>query len=44
VNLNAVSEVRLLVGGTADAVLKTGVKLEVSRRQLKELLDRLGGS
>ncbi len=42
VNLDAVAEVRLLVGGTADAVLRNGVKLEVSRRRLKELMDRLG--
>ncbi len=42
VNLDAVAEVRLLVGGTADAVLKTGAKLEVSRRRLKDLLERLG--
>lgn len=44
VNLNAVSEVRLLVGGTADVVLKTGAQMEVSRRRLKELLERLGNS
>ncbi len=42
VNLDAVAEVRLLVGGTADIALKTGAKLEVSRRRLKELLERLG--
>ncbi len=42
VNLDAVSEVRMLVGGTADVALKTGVKLEVSRRRVQELLDRLG--
>lgn len=44
VNLDAVAEIRLLVGGTAEVALKTGVKLEVSRRRLKELLDRLGKS
>lgn len=44
VNLNAVSEVRLLVGGTAEVLLKTGNHVEVSRRRLKELLDRLGNS
>ena len=43
VNLNAVTEVHMIAGGIADAVLKTGAKLEVSRRRLKELLDRLGG-
>ncbi|HWR52255.1 MAG TPA: response regulator [Bryobacteraceae bacterium] len=42
VNLNAVMEVRLLVGGTADVALKSGAKLEVSRRRLSELLERLG--
>jgi two-component system LytT family response regulator len=43
VNLNCVTEVQPLAGGTADVVLNTGVRLEVSRRRLKDLLDRLGG-
>jgi len=43
VNLNYVTEVQPLAGGTADVVLNTGVRLEVSRRRLKDLLDRLGG-
>jgi two-component system LytT family response regulator len=43
VNLNAVTEVRMMIGGTAEVALKTGVKLEASRRRVKELLDRLGG-
>lgn len=43
VNLNCVTEVQPLPGGTADVVLNTGVRLEVSRRRLKDLLDRLGG-
>jgi two-component system, LytTR family, response regulator len=43
VNLDCVSEVLPLAGGLADVVLTTGVRLEVSRRRLKELLDRLAG-
>ncbi|HEY9140406.1 MAG TPA: LytTR family DNA-binding domain-containing protein [Bryobacteraceae bacterium] len=43
VNLNYVTEVQPLTGGTADVVLTTGIRLEVSRRRLKDLLDRLGG-
>lgn len=43
VNLDAVTEVRPLVGGTADAVLNNGATLEVSRRRVRELLERLGG-
>jgi len=43
VNLNCVTEVQPLGGGTADVVLNTGARLEVSRRRLKDLLDRLGG-
>jgi two-component system LytT family response regulator len=42
VNLDAVAEVQMLVGGTADVALKNGVKLEVSRRRVKDLLARLG--
>jgi len=43
VNLDAVSEVRPLVGGTADVVLNNGATLEVSRRRVRDLLERLGG-
>ncbi|MGE5646113.1 MAG: LytR/AlgR family response regulator transcription factor [Acidobacteriota bacterium] len=43
VNLNAVTEVCMMIGGTAEVALKTGTRLEVSRRRVKELLDRLGG-
>jgi two-component system LytT family response regulator len=43
VNLDSVTEVRPLVGGTADAVLNNGATLEVSRRRVRELLERLGG-
>jgi hypothetical protein len=38
-----VTEVLPLAGGLADVMLTTGVRLEVSRRRLKELLDRLAG-
>ncbi len=43
VNLDYVTEVRPMPGGMADVVLKTGTTLEVSRRRLKDLLDRLTG-
>jgi len=43
VNLDCVTEVRPLVGGVAEVVLNTGVRLEVSRRRVKELMQRLGG-
>jgi two-component system LytT family response regulator len=43
VNLDSVTEVLPQAGGIADVVLNTGVRLEVSRRRLKELLERLGG-
>ena len=43
VNLDAVTEVRPLVGGTADVVLNNGATLEVSRRRVRDLLERLGG-
>jgi len=43
VNLNYVAAVNLLVGGYGEAVLKNGVKLEVSRRRLKELMAKLEG-
>ncbi len=43
VNLDCVTEILPLAGGLADVVLSTGVRLEVSRRRLKDLLDRLAG-
>ncbi len=43
VNLDAVSEIRPLIRGTADVALNTGVALEVSRRRVRDLLDRLQG-
>jgi two-component system, LytTR family, response regulator len=43
VSLDAVTEVRPLVGGTADVVLNNGATLEVSRRRVRDLLERLGG-
>lgn len=42
VNLNAVSEVFPLAGGSGEALLKNGHRLEVSRRRFRELLDALG--
>lgn len=41
VNLDFVTEVRPLIGGFGEALLKTGAVLEVSRRRLKELLENL---
>jgi two-component system LytT family response regulator len=43
VNLDVVAEVLPLVGGVAEVVLKNGVHLEVSRRRVRELLERLSG-
>ena len=43
VNLDAVSEVLPLVGGVAEVMLKNGLHLEVSRRRVRELLERLSG-
>lgn len=43
VNLDCVTEVLPLIGGVAEVVLNTGVRLEVSRRRVKDLLHRLGG-
>jgi two-component system LytT family response regulator len=43
VKLDAVAEVRPLIGGTADVVLSNGATLEVSRRRVRDLLERLGG-
>jgi len=42
VNLNSIVELRPMIGGTADVALHTGVILEVSRRRVRDLLDRLG--
>ena len=44
VNLDSIIELRPLIGGTADVALNTGVVLEVSRRRVRELLERLGGA
>jgi len=43
VNLNAVTEVLPLAGGVAEVALNTGVRLEVSRRRVHDLLDVLAG-
>ena len=43
VNLDSVSEVGVLVGGYGEVRLKTGVRLEVSRRRLKVLMAKLEG-
>ncbi len=43
VNLDCVTEVVPLTGGVAEVVLNTGVRFEVSRRRVKDLLQRLGG-
>ncbi len=43
VNLDCVTEVRPMVGGIAHAVLNTGTVLEVSRRRVRDLLERLEG-
>jgi two-component system LytT family response regulator len=44
VNLDSIIEVRPLIGGTADLALTTGAALEVSRRRLRDLLERMGGA
>jgi len=36
--------VHMLVGGYGEAILKTGVRLEVSRRRVKDLLAKLEGN
>jgi two-component system LytT family response regulator len=41
VNLDCIAEVGQSCAGVADVVLHTGTRLEVSRRRLKELLERL---
>jgi len=43
VKLDSITEVRPLIGGTAEVVLNNGATLEVSRRRVKELLERLDG-
>jgi two-component system LytT family response regulator len=43
VNLNWVAAVETLVGGFGEVALRTGVRLEVSRRRLKDLLLQLEG-
>jgi two-component system LytT family response regulator len=43
INLNAAAEVHPLAGGSGEVVLKNGVRLEVSRRRLQELLCALAG-
>jgi DNA-binding LytR/AlgR family response regulator len=44
VNLNSIIEIRPMIGGTAEVALNTGVILEVSRRRVRELLERLRGA
>ncbi len=43
VNLDAVHEVVPLIGGHGEVLLKNGTRLEVSRRRLKELMQKLEG-
>lgn len=43
VNLNEVLEVVPLTGGHGEVILKSGARLEVSRRRMKDLLDTLEG-
>jgi hypothetical protein len=42
-DLGYVSEVRILVGGYGEALLRTGVRPEVSRRRVKLLMAKLEG-
>jgi len=42
INLNAVTEVLPLAGGSGDVLLRNGQRLEVSRRRFRELLHVLG--
>jgi two-component system LytT family response regulator len=44
VNLNAVAEVHPLPGGSAEVLLKSGQRLEVSRRRFRHLVDSLQGN
>ena len=43
INLNAVTEVIPLTGGSAEALLKNGQRLEVARRRFRDLLQSLAG-
>ena len=43
ISLNAVAEVDPLPGGSGEVVLKSGQRLEVSRRRFRDLLDSLQG-
>lgn len=43
INLNAVTEVIPLTGGSGEVLLKNGQKLEVSRRRFRDLLQSLAG-
>jgi len=43
VSLNAVAELHPMPGGSGEAVLKTGQKIEVSRRRFRDLLHALDG-
>ena len=44
VNLDHVAQVEMVEAGYGDAVIKTGVHLQVSRRRLRTLLDKLNGT
>jgi len=44
INLNAVSEVFPMPGGSGEVLLKNGTRLEVSRRRFRDLLGALGGA
>jgi two-component system LytT family response regulator len=44
INLNAVTEVFPLPGGSGEVLLKNGQRLEVSRRRFRDLLDVLAGN
>lgn len=43
INLNAVTEVAPVTGGSGEVVLKNGHRLEVSRRRFRDLLEVLAG-
>jgi two-component system LytT family response regulator len=44
VNLDYVAEVEMVAGGYGEVVLTTGARLEVSRRRVKDLIEKLGGA
>jgi len=44
VNLGAVAEVHPMPGGSGEAVMKNGVRLEVSRRRFRDFLQALSGT